>query len=125
MGCSGLTDVYCYAETVPSTNYFAFHNVNLEDATLHVPACAIDDYKNTKPWSGFGNIVPLTDAKVGDVNDDGNVNISDVVALVNHILGNSSSANINTTTADVNNDSKIDISDVVALVNLILKGTVQ
>jgi len=123
--CSGLTDVYCYAKTVPSTGSLAFLNSNYGNATLHVPACAIDDYRNTEPWSGFGNIVPLTDAKVGDVNDDGNMNISDVVALVNHILGNSSSATMNTTTADVNNDGKIDISDVVALVNMILKGTVQ
>ena len=57
--CIGLTNVYCYAETVPSTGAVTFVRSNYRNATLHVPACAIDDYKNTEPWSGFGNIVPL------------------------------------------------------------------
>ena len=56
------------------------------------------------------------DFQVGDVNMDGSVDISDVVALVNMILG-STEMNV---AADVNNDSQADISDVVALVNIIL-----
>ena len=54
---------------------------------------------------------------VGDVNGDGNVDISDVVALVNIILSDGTDE---TNSADVNGDDKIDISDVVALVNIIL-----
>ncbi len=89
-GCSSLTNVYCYAETVPSTKVNAFNNVNLEDATLHVPACAIDDYKNTEPWSGFGSIVPLdpmefdltvSDAGVATLYLDFSVAIPDVEGL--------------------------------------------
>ena len=53
----------------------------------------------------------------GDVNGDGNVDISDVVALVNIILNSSSDHQAE---ADVNSDGSIDISDVVALVNIIL-----
>ena len=53
----------------------------------------------------------------GDVNGDGTVDISDVVALVNIILNGSSDYQAE---ADVNNDEGIDISDVVALVNIIL-----
>ncbi|MBQ4209595.1 MAG: dockerin type I repeat-containing protein, partial [Prevotella sp.] len=53
----------------------------------------------------------------GDVNRDGNVDISDVVALVNIILNSSSDHQAE---ADLNNDGNIDISDVVALVNIIL-----
>lgn len=52
----------------------------------------------------------------GDVNGDGFVNISDVVALVNIILGSTE----NNAAADVNNDNSVDISDVVTLVNIIL-----
>ena len=33
----------------------------MESATLHVPASAIDDYRNTAPWNRFGTIVALTD----------------------------------------------------------------
>ena len=53
----------------------------------------------------------------GDVNNDGSVDISDVVELVNIIL-NSQSGNPR---ADVNEDGNVDISDVVELVNIILQ----
>ena len=53
----------------------------------------------------------------GDVNRDGNVDISDVVALVNIILNSSSDHQAE---ADLNNDGNVDISDVVELVNIIL-----
>ena len=53
----------------------------------------------------------------GDVNNDGNVDISDVVELVNIIL-NSLSGNPR---ADVNEDGFVDISDVVTLVNIVLR----
>ena len=42
-----------------------FYDVNTDDATLHVPAKSIEDYRNTKPWDRFGNIVPLTDEELG------------------------------------------------------------
>ena len=60
-GCSKLRDVYCYAEKVPSTDSFAFVISPIQNATLHVPAASIDSYKATEPWSGFGNIVALTE----------------------------------------------------------------
>lgn len=55
----------------------------------------------------------------GDVNEDGLVDISDVVATVSHILGDTPSV-FNRVAADVNEDSIIDISDVVGIVNIIL-----
>ena len=57
---------------------------------------------------------------VGDVNGDGDVDISDVVALVNIILSDETEEN---SSADVNGDGSVDISDVVALVNIILSDT--
>lgn len=56
--CSGLTDVYCYAEQVPSA-YYAYYSLDLSSVALHVPASAIEEYKTTEPWSGFGKIVPI------------------------------------------------------------------
>ena len=58
-GCPELTDVYCYAESVPSANSNAFDGSYPVYATLHVPASALNDYKNTAPWSSFGTIVGL------------------------------------------------------------------
>ena len=51
------------------------------------------------------------------MNHDGNVDISDVVRLVNIILGDGTEE---TSSADVNGDGAVDISDVVRLVNIIL-----
>ena len=59
--CSELTDVYCYAETVPGTEADAFNGSDIEYATLHVPERAVESYKSITPWSNFGKIVPLTE----------------------------------------------------------------
>ena len=50
----------------------------------------------------------------GDVNLDGFVDISDIVAVINHIAG---IANYNL--ADVNSDENVDISDIVAIIHII------
>ena len=59
--CVGLTDVYCYANDVPSTLSGVFDYSDLDHATLHVPAASIGDYKSQNPWRNFKNIVPLGD----------------------------------------------------------------
>ena len=53
----------------------------------------------------------------GDVNGDGKVNVSDVTALVNMILGLSQK---NEFTADIDGNGVVNVSDVTALINLIL-----
>ena len=55
-GCSKLENVYCYAEEVPSTGEYVFKGMDIANVTLHVPASAIEAYKTTAPWSGFGTI---------------------------------------------------------------------
>ena len=50
----------------------------------------------------------------GDVNEDGKVDISDIVAVINQIAGTATFRY-----ADVNTDDKVDISDIVAVINII------
>lgn len=50
----------------------------------------------------------------GDVNQDGKVDISDIVAIINTIA-----ATEYTALADVNEDNTVDISDIVAVINII------
>ena len=57
--CPELTDVYCYAENVPNTSSNAFDGSYIEYATLHVPASAVNAYKNTSPWNKFKEIVGI------------------------------------------------------------------
>ena len=52
----------------------------------------------------------------GDVNDDGNINIQDVILTVNIILDSLSYNEA----ADLNIDGSIDVLDVINIVNIIL-----
>ena len=52
---------------------------------------------------------------IGDVNQDGSVNILDVVMTVNIVLSGEYDD-----LADLNNDGAVDVLDIVQLVNLIL-----
>ena len=57
--CPELTDVYCYAENVPSTSNYAFEGSYIDYATLHVPQTSVEKYKKYTPWKNFRNIVGL------------------------------------------------------------------
>ena len=55
----------------------------------------------------------------GDVDGDGNVNISDVTALIDYLLSGDA-ANVNTANADCDEDGNINIADVTALIDQLL-----
>ena len=59
--CKNIENVYCYAEEVPSASSNVFDS-NIKNATLYVPASAIEAYKTTKPWSSFATIKAIEDA---------------------------------------------------------------
>lgn len=56
---------------------------------------------------------------LGDVNEDGSVDIADATKLIDYLLGVSVSP-FNTSAADVYSDGSIDVADVTALIDLIL-----
>jgi hypothetical protein len=58
----------------------------------------------------------------GDVNGDREVNIADVNAVIDIILGGNSSTTA-AAAADVNGDGEINIADVNAIINIILNGS--
>ena len=53
---------------------------------------------------------------MGDLNDDNQINVLDIIILVNMIINSEDYSN----NADINSDTNIDILDVVLMVNLIL-----
>ena len=55
---------------------------------------------------------------MGDINADGEVNVSDVTALVNRILGDTTYPD---TICDINGDGEVNVTDVTTLVNRLLK----
>ena len=60
---SSLNSVYCYAETIPSTEKVVFSGIG-DNTTLHVPASSIDIYSNTVPWNDFDNIVAIEGTEI-------------------------------------------------------------
>ena len=57
----------------------------------------------------------------GDVNGDGLVNVTDIVATVNYIMDNPSD-NFNKDAADLNGDGIVNVTDIVQMVNIIMNG---
>ena len=53
----------------------------------------------------------------GDINDDGELNVVDVISVVNLILAGEYNQ-----VADVNNDNALNVTDVISMVNLILSN---
>ena len=112
LDCRNLSTINSYIKNVFETGEEAFKYS--QNATLYVPKGTARAYRETADWNRFTNIVERTNSY--DVNNDGVVNITDVVTLVNAILSSSPMLESN----DVNGDKQVNINDVVRLVNVIL-----
>jgi hypothetical protein len=64
-----------------------------------------------------GKIIIVDSIQQGDVNDDTDVNVADVVAMQRFILRNSTAIDFNT--SDLNNDGKVNVIDLAILKNSI------
>ena len=96
-----------------------------------IPDNSIGSISNIFFSSTDGRSIPVEDVSFniekyyytpGDVNGDRTVNVTDVMLIVNHIMGTSLPVFF-AEAADVNNDSHIDVSDVMGVVNIILNGS--
>ena len=58
---------------------------------------------------------------LGDVNDDGEIDVADVTAIIGYILGSDDEIILEAANCDGKED--IDVGDVTALINCILTGT--
>ena len=116
-GCTGITDVYV------NSNYGicddVFDEYTYKHAVLHCPTDKKETYKNLSGWKNFLCLYDDTpEDEQGDLNGDGQVNGTDLVALVSIVLEQQSGNNA----ADVNGDGQVNGTDLVALVNKILSA---
>lgn len=80
-------------------------------------------------WINLPEKMPAYDVKVtgtfsintGDANGDNVVDMIDVVAMINYIIGKPSN-DFNTLAADLNGDSEVDVFDVMLAINFVLNN---
>ena len=75
-------------------------------------------YQNTT-FCKFAAYVPFSPTLIGDADDNGRVNVADVMQVANYILGNDPSPFV-FKQADVNGDGLITVTDIMRIVNIIL-----
>ena len=124
--CEGLNDVYSYIND-PTTvsmghNVFTRYPNNYSQRTLHVPVGTVSAYQEDTKWSQyFGPIVEMEQEVIipGDVNGDGEVNIADVNAVIDIIVGGVVTSDV-ISRIDVNGDGEVNIADINAIIEKIL-----
>ena len=62
----------------------------------------------------------VTEATLGDVNNDGRINVTDVIAIIAHILEDTPSWFVEAA-ADLNGDGLVNVTDAVAAIQMALE----
>ena len=79
----------------------------------------IEDGQIVGPYI-FGTCDLSNSFLIGDVNEDGEINVFDVVYTIDIILGNLDPSELQFNSADINSDNSIDVLDVILIVEIIL-----
>jgi hypothetical protein len=120
--CNALETVKCLGTVPPvmaSTDCFSTAAYNR--ATLLVPRNSEATYSATDYWYKFANIDGWGSAGQGDVNGDGVMNITDVTALIDVLLGHELDS-FYFESADLNINGRLDIGNVTSLIDNLLNG---
>ena len=121
-GMTGMKVLKTDATDVPELGSDVWAGVNQSRVPLITPDSESTElYKATDQWMYFF-FQDEDDFLLGDVDDDGFVNIADVTTLIDYLLGGDG-ISINTRAADVDQDGNINIADVTSLIDLLLSGS--
>ena len=115
-GMTGLQQITTHAETVPELGEDVWLNVDQPSVTLTAPASSVSNYRNAEQWREFD---VQSSALLGDVNGDGLVDIADLNATINYMLGRTGSVFI-FDAGDIDQSGHIDIADVNGIINIML-----
>ncbi|MBQ1722404.1 MAG: hypothetical protein II034_01260, partial [Muribaculaceae bacterium] len=121
---AGVPDVqYLYdykagvGNLVTQINFDYAGNLFVSGSKLAILSMPTEDNQATTP-AKKEMIIVKSQANNGDVNNDGEVDVRDITALIDVIM-NSVTDNPR---ADVNNDSEIDVRDITALIDIIMNN---
>lgn len=119
-GMTGMKVLKTDAESVPALGENVWAGVDQPSVPLIAPSSESTAlYKQADQWMYF--FFQEDDVLLGDVNNDGVVNISDVTTLIDYLLG--SDVEVNLRNADCNSDGGINIADVTTLIDKLLTGS--
>lgn len=77
---------------------------------------------NELPFYGeFILNIEITTSSNGDINQDGDCNIQDIILIINHIIGHQELSENEENIADMNSDGNIDIMDIISVINIIIE----
>ena len=119
---AGSMNVNHYTATTNPQKYVVGITASDKLGLVKATGTAMPANKAWLEYTGTAELVlPFEATKIGDVNRDGEINISDVTAMIDIILGKETAEdNYDHKAADVNTDGTINISDVTALIDIIL-----
>ena len=109
---------FSYTTIEGPMNFVAVYDYTPEPVLPFTPTSPSEPSTPTLP---DGQTVDVQTKLTGDVNEDGAVDITDAVAVINVYLTGETSA-VNSALADVNGDGSIDITDAVAIINIYLNN---
>ena len=113
-GC-WIRSVTCLATTPPTADEYLFYNGSTSTLSATVPNASIPLYQNAVGWNFFRTFYGL-----GDVDGNGELNVSDVIGLINDLI--SSEQGLDNPAADFNGDGEVNITDIVDLINYLMKN---
>lgn len=112
---TGLTELTSEPTTVPALGDSVWYGVNQRNVFLDVDRQSLSDYVAAPQWCNF-----MTQRyKRGDINGDGDVDVSDVNIAINLMLGKDNPDKYDGR-AYVTDDDEIDVSDVNMVINIML-----
>ena len=96
---------------------------NVGNIEIYLSTLAANHNHSTSGDDTYFQIITLTPQTIllGDINNDGIINVLDVVVLVNIILENTIPTEYQLIVSDINSDEDINVLDVVTLVSIILQ----
>lgn len=130
-GTSTLHDICSFSiNGVEQIAYGEYQNARWETYSVYLPAgeCTLEwsytkDLSVNRPGDYFAvdNVAIISAPLRGDVDGDGEVNITDAIKLINYLISGDGTG-IDMTAADCNMDTEVNITDAIKLINYVSSG---